>query len=328
MLTSSSRACAGHLHPGRGALLASLVLACGLSACTRDFSRFHFSPPDSGVTNAHDSAVPDAAKPPFDAMTDARSHDDPDARLPDAAPARDTGPLTDAHNDGAHSPHPDAKVDAMSDDDAQTAVDSGMAMRDSGMQHDSGTPHDSGTLQDIDAHTLVDAHVPPPDTGPPPPHDAGITEAQVMCQTQWSLNDFHDTDCAACSCGDKCIVPVMNCFTGGAELGDQEDCTSLMACALRAGCRDWDCYCSDQMCGKDIAHGNGPCAAEMDRAARGTNDRQRVLLIYDELDKGITEDLKSVPMVRALQAVGCVANHDEGSKCWPEPGACVSACKN
>lgn len=171
---------------------------------------------------------------------------------------------------------------------------------------DTGTSADTGT-------TPMDAATGTPDAAPDTsvPDDAAIG----MCSSAWTSASLSANACSTCACG-SCTDPVTACLTGGTT-AEAQLCIDVFACALQNDCKDWDCYCNEQKCGAPQKSGDGPCAAQMDAAANG--QRSEVMAIRQAGDP-------NQPLVRAMNAIGCVLGLDPNSPGGPKAGQCDATC--
>lgn len=263
------------------------------SACTKDFSRFHFQTGqrDGGIVQSFDSGM--------DADRVGENH--VDAATPDSA-------------------HPDAQMSV-----DPTAGSGGDAPKDSGLStppKDAGKPAGDATMPmtpDDDARVTEDAQTPL--DASMPPDAATRVDAQIPDQTQQcgdaygSLDDAR-TDCRSCTC-DRCTTVALDCLVG-ANAYDRAACTNLWACAIKHGCRDWDCYCSSSMCRLTMtAVGDGPCVTQMNEAAGGT--REMVNAAHQANDP-------HSPLVRAVRAIGCTVGIPGNAVGGPITEQCKAAC--
>jgi hypothetical protein len=320
-----SRICAGRL-------VWLWCLGCALTGCTRDFSRFHFSP-EAGVSKPHDAAQPagdvvtnnahDAASDAaFDAQAD---HDAGSATMDAAAAPRDAAEATNAHADAMPASSGDGATKVLStdamplDDDAQAPnmPSDAQTPHDAQVPADAQTPHDAQTPPTRDAQTAPPDAQTSHDAGPPP--DAQITPEQQACANQWSVAalSYNSASCIACACA-HCTTPIVNCLSSGEDSANAA-CAAVVACALVQHCHGWDCYCSGVDCVPDTNNlADGPCHREMELAAGGDEDHARVALIrsYDTSDS-------DQPLLEAVHAIACVVGMQPDSMNGKCPNACA-----
>lgn len=275
----------------RARRLSMLLCGASLVACTHDFDKFAFdSAADGGhepsSSATHDSGT-DAAAPPAHTHGSGGAASNPDRRT-------DAGRTMTSADAGDRQTH-DATTPVIMD--AATAADTGMVA-------DTGTVTDSG-------HGSHDAALDsgPADTGAP--DDAAIG----MCRTAWSSTSLSLDTCSTCAC-DSCTDPVSACLSAGSA-SEAQLCTDVFVCAVEHDCKDWDCYCTAPKCNAPHDSGDGPCVAQMDAAAGGT--RTQVMEIRQAGDS-------SQPLVRAMNAIGCVLGLDSHSPGGPKIGKCDATC--
>lgn len=218
----------------------------------------------------------------------------------------------------------DAAVSALDGGSNTGAADSGRAQPDA--QPIEVAPADAGLSQQSDAAA--------PTVGT---NDAGGTDAAVTvldaavaadggsipvdpkvaaCAQVWSSNTALPTSqCSTCACA-MCADPVNACLASGPAL-EVMQCSAVFACAVAHDCKDWDCYCATANCRAPAESGDGPCVAEMEAAAGGS--RARVMSIRQAGDP--TE-----PLVRAMNAIGCVLGLHANSPGGPKVGECDATC--
>jgi len=149
--------------------------------------------------------------------------------------------------------------------------------------------------------------------------DAGVEEPDLapQCRAQWDAALGVPSSCRDCAC-ERCAAPVLGCDALGDERA-RKLCDDVVACALENHCQDYSCYCTSTLCNFPEDVGDGPCAALINQAAGGT--RSRVLTLRN----AEVPDLAN-PMIRAVQAVGCVLGVAESSPRPTEAGACAAEC--
>ena len=259
------------------------------SACTRDFSRFHFQNPRDGgsSTPAFDSGMDsEVAENMIDGAArdgmpeDARMSVDPQGGTGGTAP-KDAGPMTmpkDASKPPIDARMPDPDDDARVSEDAQVPVDAQM-----------------------------------PDAQKP---DAHMPNDMLKCSDSYrALSDSRD-DCRACTCN-RCTTVALDCLAID-NAYERAACTNLWACAIEHGCRDWDCYCSTSACRLTMtAPGDGPCVSAMNDAAGGTREKVNAAHQANDPDS---------PLVRAIRAIGCTVGIPSSAVGGPITEQCKASC--
>lgn len=268
-----------------------------VAACTDDFDRYRFTNqelPDAGRLGRGSSTEPSAEN---------ELPESPEPSEGDSANPGDSSPPTDPPPDEAapidENPPPESQPpESGADGSAGTSGMSGSMSEAAGSvalpSEEPGEPPDAGTPADTDAQITM-----PP---PPPPQPT----TQEVCVTAVDTLREQPSGCSGCTC-ERCQDAALDCLVRGSE---QENalCRAVWQCAIRSGCRDWDCYCKDQnlRCTNTTSEvGDGPCAEEMNAAALGgrleVNDAHMEFDLHAEL-----------PLVRALKARGCTVGLPPG----------------
>ncbi len=145
--------------------------------------------------------------------------------------------------------------------------------------------------------------------------DAG-TPGEAACRAAFEpLVPAGRDGCDDCGCS-VCSVEVVSCLQSG-DTNEDALCSCVVQCALESACKVWDCYCSSTSCDASSQDGDGPCVSEMNAAAGG--HKTEVMLIWQSGDE-------KEPLVRALDAVGCLAGRHVNSPGGASRGACESEC--
>jgi hypothetical protein len=274
----------------RCARLLSLVLCAGLCACTRDFDAFDFdAPADAKGGSTRDAAVSPASDGdagPERPGSARRRTVDAGAQQTSDSGTGGVGPGTDAAA---------ATVDGGAVDAGSIVSDAGSVVADAGnAQSDAGSANHDAAV--VDAGVADDASV-------------------EMCSAAWSGTSLSASACSTCACA-SCSEPVTACLTLGTE-AEVQQCTGVFVCAIQHDCKDWACYCTAEKCGAPSASGDGPCVAEMEAAAGGK--RVKVMSILQGGDA-------NEPLVRAVNATGCVLGFDSHSPGGTRAGQCDATC--
>lgn len=168
--------------------------------------------------------------------------------------------------------------------------------------NDAGVPPDAP--RDEDAGIVV---VPPPPPGPP-----------QLCAADWPSLQFGSEMCRDCACG-SCAQPMVDCL-GLSDEAKRAACRAVLACAMRNNCQIGDCYCKGTSCGAPSESGDGPCAAEIEKAAGG----KRSVVQSKLQDETLPAD---EPLGRAQRAIGCLFGTDDASPGPTLPASCGGACR-
>jgi hypothetical protein len=147
------------------------------------------------------------------------------------------------------------------------------------------------------------------DPGPPSPTSLCMSALE-------SLSD-QPTACEACTC-QSCVDPVLDCLTRPEE-PVRALCRRVLDCAIRNGCRDWDCYCSSQRCiATTSAAGDGPCVEAIHAAVAGGREA---------VNAAHRDNNPTHPLVLAVRARSCSVGAPAGSVGGATEGACLPECK-
>jgi hypothetical protein len=274
---------------------AEVMIGLGLTfaaSCTKDFSRFHFQSGQRDGGSVH----------PFDSGMDADLQQN----------QLDGSPQDGTHQDSQMSVDPGAG----SGGDAPTDSGSTMPPKDAGKTSGDAqmpmTPDDDARVTE-DAQAPSDASMP---QDAAPRVDAQMPDGMQQCAEAYRSLDDARTECRSCTC-DRCTTVALDCLVG-ANAYDRAACTNLWACAIKHGCRDWDCYCSTSMCRLTMtAVGDGPCVTQMNEAAGGT--REMVNAAHQAGDP-------HSPLVRAVRAIGCTVGIPANAVGGPITEQCKAAC--
>jgi hypothetical protein len=191
----------------------------------------------------------------------------------------------------------DAKTPAVG-----SIADAAATAPDTGVVGDAGNGRKDAAAVTPDAGVVVDAAA---------PDDAAV----AMCSAAWSSTSLSLSACSTCACA-SCADPVTACLSVGTAL-EAQHCTDVFVCAVQHDCKGWDCYCTNTKCGAPNASGEGPCVAQIEAAAGGK--RVQVMSIEQAGDP-------NEPLVRAMNAIGCVLGLDSHSPGGPKAGQCDATC--
>jgi hypothetical protein len=269
--------------------LRALLLGALLCACTKDFSRFKFRdlPPLPRIQDAGVTFVADAnSGAPL-----APNRVDGGAQGGDRAAA--------AGRSGASAGGPAGGAGGVAGPASATGG------RPAG-DEDAGAPHDAAMPRDAASQPST-----PVDAGP-------TTEQQCLDGAHRELADITD-GCTSCAC-DQCATSTLACVSQGDSVYDQR-CSDLLKCALRNGCRDWDCYCKTTACRTSPdAEAAGPCVTEMNLAAGDSQDHAAVIAAH-------APGAVASALTLAVTATTCISGAPRSGSSPAVAGRCENACE-